>query len=502
MVKTYFPDRELFKEKAKEGSLIPVCRELAADLDTPVSLFLKLGQSPPTFLLESVERGENLGRYTFMGLGHSIILKSKGNQISIFDRDESSQEISLNQDQDPLHFIQDLLNQRQTVNIPGMPPFCGGAVGYMSYDMVNFFEELPQPTEDELNLPDCFFVFTDTMLAFDHVQHKMKIIANAYIDGDIDTAYDEAISKIDTITDSIGRLAPATTRSFIATDAPAQPTELDSNFSKAEFAQIVSTAKEYIAAGDAIQIVLSQRLRRKTSAKPFDIYRALRMLNPSPYMFYFNFGEFQLIGSSPEVLVKAFGKQAVSRPIAGTRPRGKTEEEDFSLITELLADPKERAEHVMLVDLARNDLGRVCEYGTVRVPELMVIEKYSHVSHIVSEVQGKLHSDEDAFSLLRASFPAGTVSGAPKIRAMEIIAELEKTGRGPYAGAVGYFDFAGNMDTCITIRTMVMKDDTVYLQGGAGIVADSDPYNEYEETMNKTRALERAISIAEETNRR
>jgi len=491
----YFPDRELFKQKSKQGVLIPIVRELAADLDTPVSVFLKLGQEPPTFLLESVERGENLGRFTFMGIGHSRILESKGNRAYIHNGSEKK-EITLD-NRDPLHLIQELLSERQAVKIPGLPPFCGGAVGYMSYDIVNFFEELPRCDHDELDLPDCIFLFTDTMLAFDHVQHKMKIIANAYVDSDPDTAYDEAIAKIESIIASLSKPLPPESQTFIATDSTASDVDIDSNFSKDEFAQIVSAGKEYIAAGDAIQIVLSQRLRRRTSAKPFDIYRALRMLNPSPYMFYLNFGDFQLIGSSPEVLVKAQGDRAVARPIAGTRPRGASEEEDQALIEELLADPKERAEHVMLVDLARNDLGRVCQYGTVRVPELMVIEKYSHVSHIVSEVEGKLNPDEDAFSLLRASFPAGTVSGAPKIRAMEIIAELEKTKRGPYAGSVGYFDFTGNMDTCITIRTIVMKDDMVYLQGGAGIVADSDPMTEYQETRNKLKALERAISIAE-----
>ena len=495
MAGKYFPDRDSFKEKAKKGSLIPVCRELAADLDTPVSVFLKLGQEAPTFLLESVERGENLGRYTFMGLGHSQVLESKGKQAIIHNGSENH-EITL-LDQDPLHLIQEILNSRQPITMPGLPPFCGGAVGYTSYDIVNFFEELPHPEHDELDLPDCIFLFTDTMLAFDHVQHKMKIIANAYVDGDADVAYNDATGKIENMIASLTKPLPAESQTLIAMDSDPAGKELSSNFTKEEFARIVSEAKEYIAAGDAIQIVLSQRLRRQTNARPFDIYRALRMINPSPYMFYFNFGEFQLIGSSPEVLVKAQGNQAVARPIAGTRPRGATEEEDRALITELLADPKERAEHVMLVDLARNDLGRVCDYGTVRVPELMVIEKYSHVSHIVSEVEGKLNSGEDAFSLLRASFPAGTVSGAPKIRAMEIIAELEKTKRGPYAGAVGYFDFSGNMDTCITIRTIVMKGDTVYLQGGAGIVADSDPLTEHQETMNKTKALERAISIAE-----
>lgn len=495
----YYPDRNLFREKAKAGGLITVSRELAADLDTPVSVYLKLGQQPPTFLLESVERGENLGRYSFMGLGHSMVLESRGNRARIHDG-SNTQEITLT-DRDPLHVIQEFLAQREAVKVPGLPPFCGGAVGYMAYDMVNFFEELPQPSDDELNLPDCMFLFTDTMLAFDHVQHKMKIIANAYVDEDVDAAYDDAVRKIENVMGALTKPLPAEAQTLIPTHSDMAGEELASNFTPDEFGNIVRTAKEYIAAGDAIQIVLSQRLRRKTTARPFDIYRTLRMLNPSPYMFYLDFGEFQLIGSSPEVLVKAYGDRAISRPIAGTRPRGKTEEEDQALITELLADPKERAEHVMLVDLARNDLGRVCQYGTVRVPELMVIEKYSHVSHIVSEVEGRLNPGEDAFSLLRASFPAGTVSGAPKIRAMEIIAELEKTRRGPYAGAVGYFDFAGNMDTCITIRTIVMKGDTAYLQGGAGIVADSDPMSEYQETMNKMKALERAIAIAEEAER-
>ncbi len=492
----YVPNREDFKSKAKKGYLIPVCRELAADMDTPVSVFLKLGQEAPTFLLESVEGGETMGRYTFMGLGHSTIIETKGNQVVVRNGSEEER-ITLGKGRDPLHLIQEALQRRQAVRIEGLPPFCGGAVGYLSYDIVNFFEELPECSEDELDLPDCLFLLTDTMLALDHVQHKLKIIANAYVDHDADAAYDQAIAKIKGVVAGLAKPVPPQSQAFIDFEADLQGKDLLSNFSREEFMGIVSTAKEYIAAGDAIQIVLSQRMQRKTTAAPFDIYRALRMLNPSPYLFYLNFGEFQLIGSSPEVLVKSIGDRAIARPIAGTRPRGKTEAEDQVLIEELLADPKERAEHVMLVDLARNDLGRVCQYGTVTVPELMVIEKYSHVSHIVSEVEGTLNPSEDAFSLLRASFPAGTVSGAPKIRAMEIIAELEKTKRGPYAGAVGYFDFAGNMDTCITIRTIVMKGDTVYLQGGAGIVADSDPASEYQETINKMKAAERAVTLAE-----
>jgi len=494
MAGKYFPDSKLFRQKARKGRLTPVCRELPADLDTPVSLFLKLGQFPPTFLLESVERGENLGRYSFMGLGHSLMLESKGNR-AIIHNGSTDQEIAL-EGGDPLHLLQEIITKRAAVRMPELPPFCGGAVGYLAYDIVNFFEELPQCSHDELDLPDCLFLFADTLLAFDHVQHKMKIIANAYVDDDVDVAYHKAISEIETIAAKFAEPLPAESAMQIASDYGAT-VQLASNVSRDEFAGMVSTAREYIAAGDAIQIVLSQRLRRKTSAKPFDIYRALRMVNPSPYMFYLDFGRFQLIGSSPEMLVKLDGERAESRPIAGTHPRGQTEEEDLSLTADLLANPKERAEHVMLVDLARNDLGRVCRYGTVKVPELMGVEKYSHVSHIVSAVEGRLNPGEDAFSLLRASFPAGTVSGAPKIRAMQIIAELEKTRRGPYAGAVGYFDFTGNMDTCITIRTIVMKGDTVYLQAGAGIVADSDPFAEYQETLDKLKALEKAIIVAE-----
>ena len=420
MAGKYFPDSKLFRQKARKGGLTPICRELPADLDTPVSLFLKLGQSPPTFLLESVERGENLGRYSFMGLRHSLMLESKGNR-AIIHNGSTDQEIAL-EGGAPLHLIQEIITKRAAVRMPELPPFCGGAVGYLAYDIANFFEELPQCSHDELDLPDCFFLFADTLLAFDHVQHKMKIIANAYVDDDVDVAYHKAISEIETIVAKLAEPLPAESAMQIASDYGAT-VQLASNISRDEFAGMVSTAREYIAAGDAIQIVLSQRLRRKTSAKPFDIYRALRMVNPSPYMFYLDFGRFQLIGSSPEMLVKLDGERAESRPIAG----------------------------------------------------------------------------EDAFSLLRASFPAGTVSGAPKIRAMQIIAELEKTRRGPYAGAVGYFDFTGNMDTCITIRTIVMKGDTVYLQAGAGIVTDSDPFAEYQETLDKLKALEKAIIVAEES---
>ncbi len=491
----YFPDLQTFHQMARQGDLIPIFRELPADLDTPVSVFLKLQQKAPTFLLESVEGGEKLGRYSFLGGSPFLVLQASGEEALIQGRGES-QRVHLG-GRDPLHLVQELLGRYRVVSTPGLHRFFGGAVGYLSYDMARFFERLPQSPRDELGLPDCIFLLTDTMVIFDHVQHKMKIVSNAYVDGGAAAAYEQAIAKIEAIVASLRK--PLAIESLAPT-APSgrEASELVSNFTLDEFSSMVTAAKEYITCGDALQIVLSQRLQRKTVAAPFAIYRALRMLNPSPYMFYLDFDNFQLIGSSPEMLVKVEEGNAEARPIAGTRPRGADEEEDAALIADLLADPKERAEHVMLVDLARNDLGRVCQHGTVKVPLLMTVERYSHVSHIVSAVEGRLSPDQDAFSLLRAAFPAGTVSGAPKIRAMEIINELEGLRRGPYAGAVGYFSFTGNMDTCITIRTIVMVGDTVYLQGGAGIVADSDPEREYYETINKIKALEGAVCIAEE----
>jgi len=497
MAALYFPDLETFCRKAKEGPLaIPVFRELSADLDTPVSVFLKLKGRTPGFLLESAEGGERLGRYSFLGVGYSLMLKASGTKVTIY-RNGKSKELTLKDNQDPLHLVKSRLSQYRTLKMPGFPPFSGGAVGYLSYDMVRFFEKLPQPSQDELGLPDCIFIFTDTVLAFDHVQHKIKIIATSYPDKEPERAYYGSVAKIEEIVASLTKPLPAELITSFAFSSEHNGTEPRSNFTKEEFSGMVEVCQEYIASGEAIQIVPSQRLRRKAEVDSFTIYRTLRMLNPSPYMFFLDFGDFQLIGSSPEMLAKLEGDRVTMHPIAGTRPRGENEDEDEALITELLADQKERAEHVMLVDLARNDMGRVCQYGTVKVPELMRVEKYSHVSHIVSTVEGKLRPDQDAFSLLRAVFPAGTVSGAPKIRAMEIITELEKTKRGPYAGAVGYFDFGGNMDTCITIRTIVMTGNIAYLQGGAGIVADSKPANEYEETLNKVKVLEKAISMAE-----
>ncbi len=481
-----------------QHNLVPVFRELPADLETPVSVFLKLGKSPPCFLLESVERGEQLGRYSFIGTNPYLVAQTSQCEGIIRHKQEVSQ-VALGMSPnglDPLHLVQSLLAQHQVAKVPGLPRFFGGAVGYLSYDVVRFFERLPDCPEDELQLPDSAFLFTDTLAIFDHVQHKMKLVSN--VPGGVNNrvAHQEAQGKIEAMLDALNSPLPSEPQIRRPVSGKETP-PLTSNFTPSQFADMVRAAKEYILAGDAFQIVLSQRLRRQTWAEPFSIYRALRMLNPSPYMFYLDFGNFQLIGSSPEMLVRLEEGQAETRPIAGTRPRGKTEEEDEALIATLLADPKERAEHTMLVDLGRNDIGRVSRYGTVRVPLFMGIEKYSHVIHIVSSVLGELKAGYNAFDLLRASFPAGTVSGAPKVRSMEIIAELEGTKRGPYAGAVGYFGFGGNMDTCITIRTIVMIGHTVYFQGGAGIVADSDPMREYQETLHKTQVLEDAVRLAE-----
>ena len=495
----YLPDLETFCRKAENVNLVPVFRELSADLETPVSVFLKLRNDTPCFLLESVERGEQLGRYSFIGTNPFLTFKAQNGEGIVSDHHNTSRihfEPSPSEN-NPLNEIQELLSQYKVVADSELPGFFGGAVGYLSYDMVRFFEKLPQPSNDELELPDCFFLFTDTMVIFDHVANKMKIVSNARINGNSSAAYQEAIDKIESIIAAINQPLTAIEPTHMAVeDKPEQP-HLDSNFSSQEFQDAVKTAKEYILNGDAFQIVLSQRLRRQTTAQSFSIYRALRMLNPSPYMFYLNFGDFQMIGSSPEMLVKLENGQAETRPIAGTRPRGTSEEEDKSTIADLLADPKEKAEHIMLVDLGRNDLGRVCRFGTVKTPLFMSTEKYSHVIHIVSSVVGELDKDRNAFDLMRACFPAGTVSGAPKIRAMEIINELEGTSRGPYAGAVGYFSFTGDMDTCITIRTIVQIGNTVYLQGGAGIVADSDPEREYLETLKKMEVLEKAVNLAE-----
>jgi anthranilate synthase component 1 len=504
----YYPTRAEFTELARRGNLVPVYRELNADLETPVSVYLKLRGRGESFLLESVEGGEQLARYSFIGANPSRVFIVQGNEVVL--RNHDSQTVEQQMGQDPLARLRAIMQQYCAVPIPGLPRFFGGAVGFLAYDMVRHFERVRTPTPTltpSLPLkkgeveggegPDAIFLLTDTLIAFDHVKHRALIIANASVEDHPDTAYDDAVRRIGEIAACLKKPTPTPEPHFSANGHP-----LQSNFTPAEFADKVRRAQEHIAAGDIFQVVLSQRFQRETDAGAFSIYRALRRLNPSPYMFFLDFGDTQFIGSSPEVLVRLEDGVAQLNPIAGTRARGANEQEDARLEAELRADPKERAEHVMLVDLGRNDLGRVCEYGSVQVPAFLTVERYSHVMHLVSRVTGRLRAGLDAFDLLRATFPAGTVSGAPKVRAMEIIQELEGTRRGPYAGAVGYFGFptvhnSGNMDFCITIRTIVMRGPHTFIQAGAGIVADSIPEQEHQECVNKARALAEAIRLAE-----
>ncbi len=489
----YHPSLRDFRELAAGGNLIPVWREIPADMETPVSVYLKLRGEWPSFLLESVEKGEQVGRYSFIGVEPLAILTAQEEGVFL---QENGQRRELGPPEcNPLVAIKEVLNRYQPARMPGLPRLSSGLVGYLAYEAVRFFEPVPLPGRKCLALPGMVFLLTDALVIFDHVKHRLLLLANAHLEAaeNSEAAYDAAVEKIESL---VARLRQPLPGAVLPTSAAAESWR--SNFTPEDFEMAVRQAKEYIAAGDIFQVVLSQRLSRRTKADPFTIYRALRMLNPSPYMFYLELpDDLRLIGASPEMLVRLESDQAQVRPIAGTRRRGASPTEDEALAQELLADPKERAEHVMLVDLGRNDLGRVCRYGSVRVPEMMVIERYSHVMHIVSSVEGELQPGLDACDLLQATFPAGTVSGAPKIRAMEIITELEGEQRGPYAGAVGYFDFSGNMDTCIAIRTIVMQGDEVYVQAGAGIVADSDPAREYQETLNKAQALAEAVAIAE-----
>ncbi len=476
---------------AEKGNLIPVYREIMADLETPVSAFLKIDSGDYSYLLESVEGGEKWGRYCFLGSQPSVVFKCKGNQVEII-RDGISTKTEV---EDPYQALQELMTDYKAVEAPELPRFFGGAVGYLSYDMVRHFEKLPEDTVDELQFPDAMFMITDTILIFDHMAHKIKVVSNAHVkDGDSKKVYQEAVDKVEAIISRLKGPAPARppTGPVDTAEAPA----FSSNFEKEKFKQAILAVKEYIKAGDIIQAVISQRFSVPIDIDPLDIYRTLRTVNPSPYMFFLKLNGLQLVGSSPEVMVRLEGNKVELRPIAGTRPRGATPEEDRRLTEELLGDPKERAEHIMLVDLGRNDVGRVSKLGSVKVDELMVVEKYSHVLHIVSNVSGELLEGKNCFDVLRASFPAGTLSGAPKIRAMEIIEELEPSKRGPYGGAVGYFSFSGNMDTCITIRTLSVYDGMGYVQAGGGIVADSDPDSEYQETVNKATALFRAVELA------
>jgi anthranilate synthase component 1 len=478
---SYRPSLEEAHALAGRGNLLPVFAEVTADLETPVSAYLKVARGRYSFLLESVEGGERLGRYSFIGTEPYRVLTSPAEGAA-----------------DPLRDVEAELRRFSVVPLPGLPRFHGGAVGYLAYEAARHFERLPSPADDPQALPEAVFMFTDTLLVFDHLQHKIKVVSHARLDGDIDSAYQQATWRIDELAD---RLAMPLTTPDREPAAGVDETagKVLSNVGREQFMQSVERARQYIIAGDAIQVVLSQRLSVPTRACPFEVYRALRAINPSPYMYYLRLGDAHIVGSSPEMLVRVENGTVTTHPIAGTRPRGLDADEDAALEAELRADEKERAEHAMLLDLGRNDIGRVSEAGSVEVGQCMEVERYSHVMHLVSHVSGRLRDGLTCFDALRACFPAGTVSGAPKIRAMEIIAELEPDRRGPYAGAVGYFDLRGNLDTAITIRTVVMKDGMAHLQVGAGIVYDSVPEREYEETLSKARALLRAIEQAEAT---
>jgi len=477
---TYYPSLEEVKELSGQGNLVPLYREINADLETPVSAYLKIAQPPYSFLLESVEGGERLARYSFIGTEPFHVVKTGPGQ---FDGEV-----------DPLVLIQEMLGKYSHVSVQGLPRFHGGAVGYLAYDAVRYFERVPTPGTDSLGLPEALFLFVDTLLVFDHVRHKIKVVTHIHLDdGTVENAYQEAIERIDWLVGRLGKPLTVEPRS----KGEDEGQQITSNMTKERHGELVEHIREYIYAGDVIQVVLSQRLARPTKASPFDIYRALRTLNPSPYMYFLALDDFHIVGASPELLVRVEDGVIYNFPLAGTRPRGATAAEDEALAEELKADEKERAEHIMLVDLGRNDVGRISEPGSVEVTDLMRVVRYSHVMHLESEVHGRLRADKTIYDALRSCLPAGTLSGAPKIRAMEILAGLEAERRGPYGGAVGYFGFNNGMDTAITIRTMVLKDGVAYIQAGGGIVADSVPETEYQETLHKAQALIRAIEEAE-----
>ncbi len=497
---TCYPSLNEFLKLSEKANIVSVYKEISADLDTPVSSFLKLKKDDYAFLLESVEGQEKIARFSFLGSSPSLVFKSKGRNIQIIYRDKKSGRRFVT-DKDPLFEIKKIMQDFKSVPIKGLPRFCGGLVGYIGYDMVRFFEDIPDKNADDLKLPDSIFILTDTLLVFDHINHTIKIIFNAMLPAKNKhisrsqkvKIYSQAVKRIESIHNDFRKSSPGPSEAG-RPEAAESRVKVVSNFKKDEFADRVKKAKVYIKKGDIIQVVLSQRFKIKTGKDPFDIYRSLRNINPSPYMFFLKLKDAILIGSSPEMLVRCEDNRVETRPIAGTRRRGLTDKEDAALERELLNDNKEKAEHLMLVDLGRNDLGRVCKPGKVRVDEFMGVEKYSHVMHLVSDVSGELDKKYDSYDVLRAAFPAGTVTGSPKIRAMEIIDELENLRRGPYAGCVGYFSFSHNMDTCITIRTIVVKDDAAYIQAGAGIVADSIPEKEYLESVNKARALVEAVT--------
>lgn len=489
-----FPDRSQFLKLADQGNVIPVYADLMADFETPVSAYAKLKDTGPSYLLESVEGGENLSRYSFIGCRPRKIFACGPQTTEIRQPGKPIERIPT--PPDPLTLIEQEMKPHRQVTIPGLPRFVGGAVGFISYEYISRIEpSVPVAATDELRLPVVYFMVTDSLLIFDRAKQTLRLCVNAHVDGNASAAYDAAVTELNFLFELLRKpreLAPAPL-------VDAGPLRVPpGNFTQSDFERTVEETKEFIRAGDIIQVVPSQRFTRPFSKSPLDLYRALRTVNPSPYMFVLDTGDYAIVGASPEVHVRLTDGLVEIRPIAGTRKRGVTHADDLALEKELLADQKELAEHLMLVDLARNDIGRVCTFGSVKVPEMMVIERYSHVMHIVSQVEGQISPDKTAYDLMRATFPAGTVSGAPKIRAMQIIASKEPSQRGFYAGALGYFGYDGNLDSCIMLRTALLKDGKIHIQAGAGVVADSIPTAEYQETVNKASALLKAVAIAEQ----
>jgi anthranilate synthase component 1 len=475
-------------------SLIPVYRQLVSDTLTPVSAFCKIQEGDWAFLFESVVGGERIGRYSFLGAAPRLRFQAFDRRVEIIDEKGSKQELTVD---DPLCLLEQMLKEYRAPTLPGLPRFSGGLVGYAGYDTIRYAEKLPNAPSDDRRLPDLCFALYDRMIIFDQITKTIKVVGHVSTRGDLKQNYNRTCEQIEYLVERLQRGVADLQLTDIHPETTSPLPSVKSNFTKEQFESAVRKCIEYINAGDIFQVVISQRFQTETRARPFDIYRALRVLNPSPFMFYLKAGPLSLVGSSPEIMVRVEGDLATVRPLAGTRRRGKNLEEDEQLANELAEDPKERAEHIMLVDLARNDLGRVSQFGTVRYTDLLTVERYSHVMHLASTVTGKLLAGNTCFDALRSSLPAGTLSGAPKVRAMQIIDEIEPHRRGPYGGAVGYADFSGNMDTCIALRTMVLLGQTAYLQAGAGIVADSIPEMEYQETVNKSLGLLRALEMAE-----
>jgi anthranilate synthase component 1 len=525
------PTLDEFLKLAAQGNVIPVTRRLLADIETPLSAYRKIRGAGESFLFESVEGGEHLGRYSFVGCNPRAVIKQTGNRVEVIENGRVVEKFEVRsavvsaaagtqsqpphelqsptaggstaagiaalQVRDGLTVVERVMNKYRAVLLPGLPRFTGGAIGFIGYEFIHDVEPVvPRPPRDELQTPTMVFLIADQLLIFDRVAQTITVLVNAFLDGAADPAevYEDAVGEIERL---VTLLEQPSEHHPVSLPGEVPPVPFESNITREKFFANVLKAKEYITAGDIIQVVGSQRFSTPVKASPIDVYRAVRSVNPSPYMFLLELDGFSLVGASPEIHVRCEDGRVEIRPIAGTRRRGKTDAEDAALEKELLADPKERAEHVMLVDLARNDIGRVCDFGSVRVKDLMIIERYSHVMHIVSEVEGKLSADKTLYDLMRATFPAGTVSGAPKIRAMQIISELEQTARGPYAGCVGYFSFNGNLDTCITIRTALLKDGKAYVQAGGGWVSDSTPEGEFQETVNKSKAMLKAVAMAE-----